>query len=135
MSDTPTSQIRTALVVDDARAIRSILKRLLEEVGFDAVYEAEDGQKGLDALNEHGKVDLVLADWNMPEMNGLEMVRSIRAQEEMRDMTIMMVTTESEYEKIVRALAAGANEYVMKPFTKEVIVEKLELLGLMPGGN
>ncbi len=136
MSETVSNrQNMSALVVDDARAIRSILKRLLAEIGFENIYEAEDGQKGLDALNEHGRVDLVLADWNMPEMNGLEMVRSIRAQEDMRDMTIMMVTTESEYEKIVRALAAGANEYVMKPFTKEVIVEKLELLGLLPGGS
>ena len=121
-----------ALVVDDARTMRLILGRILTEVGYTEIREAADGQLGLDALAETGPVDLVLADWNMPNMNGLEMVRAIRRDNSYRNVTIMMVTTETEYDQVVRALAAGANEYAMKPFTKDVIIDKLAVLGLLP---
>ena len=121
-----------ALVIDDSKAIRIILRRLLDELGFD-VAEAADGREALARLAElQPPPDLVLVDWNMPEMNGLEFVREVRASDGNHDVTMVMVTTETESEQVVRALAAGANEYVMKPFTKDVLVDKLSLLGLVP---
>jgi two-component system chemotaxis response regulator CheY len=122
-----------ALVVDDSKAIRVILGRILKELGFET-FEAGNGREALDRLVEVGTVELALVDWNMPEMNGLDFVRSVRSVRGGRhdDMTMIMVTTETETEQVVRALAAGANEYVMKPFSKDMLVEKLDLLGLTP---
>lgn len=118
-----------ALVLDDSRAMRMILGRILREIGYDVV-DAADGREGLAVLREGPLPEIALIDWNMPEMNGLEFVNAVRAEQAWRDMTLMMVTTESEASQIVKALAAGAHEYVIKPFTKEAIVEKLGLLGL-----
>jgi len=120
-----------ALVIDDSRAMRMILRRILIEAGFEVV-EAADGQQALDAVNAGPIPDLALIDWNMPVMNGLEFVTAVRKQPGCRRMALMMVTTESEHSQIVRALAAGAHEYVLKPFTAEAIVDKLSLLGLTP---
>ena len=120
-----------ALVIDDSRAMRMILTRIMQELGFD-VSEAGNGREGLDRLRENGAVDVALVDWNMPEMDGLAFIRAVRAEDSYRDLCLMMVTTESETSQMVRALAAGAHEYVMKPFTKEVIQEKLTLLGVGP---
>ena len=121
-----------ALVVDDSRAIRVILTKILSELGFE-VFEAGNGRQGLERLDEiDGAPELVLVDWNMPEMNGLEFIRAVRGENGHNDMTMVMVTTETETEQVVRALAAGANEYVMKPFSKETLTEKLALLGLVP---
>lgn len=123
-----------AIVIDDSRAMRLILRRILGQIGFDVV-EAEDGQAALDLLAEmEEKPDLALIDWNMPNMNGLEFVTAARNSPELREMTLVMVTTESEQSQIVRALAAGAHEYVIKPFTAGAMVEKLALLGLVPSG-
>lgn len=120
-----------ALVVDDSRAVRMMLKRMLAEAGFDELYEAGDGKEALERLDEIGATpDVILVDWNMPEMNGLDLVRAVRSDAERRDVPIVMVTTETEINQVVRALAAGANEYVMKPFTKEIISDKLDLLGI-----
>lgn len=121
-----------ALVVDDSRAIRVVLKKMLVELGFAEVLEAGDGQQALDRIGELGEPDVMLVDWNMPVMNGLELIRAVRRQLGLRDLPIVMVTTETEYDQMVRALAAGANEYVMKPFTADVIASKLELLGVVP---
>ena len=118
-----------ALVIDDSKAMRSILSRMLRGLGFE-VLEAANGREGLERLQESGKVDLALVDWNMPEMNGLEFIRTVRAEQSYNGVLLMMVTTETEMENVVRALAAGANEYVMKPFTQEVILEKLQIFGL-----
>lgn len=118
-----------ALVLDDSRAMRMILGRILREIGYDVV-DAADGREGLAVLRSGPLPEIALIDWNMPEMNGLEFVNAVRAEQAWRDMTLMMVTTESEASQIVKALAAGAHEYVIKPFTKEAIVEKLGLLGL-----
>ncbi len=120
-----------ALVIDDSRAMRMILTRILHELGFDVV-EAGSGLEGLERLRENSAVDIVLVGWNMPEMDGLAFIRAVRAERSYRDLCLMMVTTESEMSQMVRALAAGAHEYVMKPFTKEVIQEKLTLLGVVP---
>jgi two-component system, chemotaxis family, chemotaxis protein CheY len=120
-----------ALVVDDSRAMRAILTRLLDQLGFD-VAQAGDGRQALQVLDEGLRPDVALVDWNMPVMDGLSFIKACRERDEFRDITLMMVTTESEQAQIVRALAAGAHEYVIKPFTEEVIAEKLELLGLVP---
>ena len=118
-----------ALVIDDSRAMRMILRRILTDCGFD-VLEAGDGAEALEVVRRGPVPQLALIDWNMPVMNGLEFVCAVRANREWRDMTLMMVTTESEHGQIVRALAAGAHEYVIKPFTFEAILDKLSLLGL-----
>lgn len=121
-----------ALVVDDSKTIRMIIRRVLTELGFE-VCEAANGVEALKVLNnEKTAVCLVLADWNMPEMNGLELVKSLRQNPEFASTKIIMVTTETEIGQMTQALEAGANEYVMKPFTKDVLVEKLELVGISP---
>ena len=119
-----------AMVIDDSRAMRSILRRIVTELGFDCV-EAADGQDALDKMNEGPVPDLALIDWNMPVLDGLSFVTHVRDNREWRDVTLMMVTTEGEHAQIVRALAAGAHEYVIKPFTPDAIQEKLQLLGLV----
>lgn len=116
------------MVVDESTAIRSMLRMILRSAGFE-VLEAKDGRDALDRLNQQGTMDIALVDWNMPEMNGLEFLRSVRAQPLHDSMRIVMVTTESEISQVTRALSEGANEYAMKPFTRESILEKLELLG------
>ena len=118
-----------ALVVDDSRAMRLILRRMLREVGFE-VFEASNGREALEVLQEIGKPDLILVDWNMPEMNGFEFICAVRANQSFDNILMMMVTTETEMTQVVKALDAGVNEYVMKPFTKEVILEKLDLMGI-----
>lgn len=117
-----------AIVVDDSRATRMILKRALSAQGFDVV-EAGDGKQALEELQKTGPLDLALVDWNMPVMTGYELIKEVRAQKAMDRMAIMMVTTESEASQVQKALDAGANEYVMKPFTDQVLREKLLLLG------
>ncbi len=120
------------ILVDDSRAMRMILRRIVGQLGFE-IMEAEDGQAALDAVNGSDQVpDLALIDWNMPRMNGLELVTALRDDPRTRNMTLVMVTTEGEQSQIVRALAAGAHEYVIKPFTSDSMVEKLALLGLVP---
>ncbi|KSW30244.1 response regulator [Cellulomonas sp. B6] len=124
-----------ALVIDDSRTMRRIVAQGLRGLGFEPV-EAEHGQHALDLLAEGGPVPaLACIDWNMPVMDGLTFVTRVRANPQWRDMTLMMVTTESEHSQIVRALAAGAHEYLIKPFSVDAIREKLELLGLMPVGE
>jgi two-component system chemotaxis response regulator CheY len=119
-----------ALIIDDSRAMRSILRRTVTDLGFETL-EAGNGREALDHL-EAGRVpDLCLIDWNMPVMDGYTFITEVRSNPDWRHITLMMVTTESEHAQIVRALAAGAHEYVIKPFTPEAIAEKLELLGLV----
>jgi len=118
-----------ALIVDDSRFVRVYLRGLLEARGI-ACEEAPDGQAGLGLLDSGGPFELALIDWNMPGMNGLEMVRQIRGQGNV-DTRIMMVTTEGENDYIVSALDAGADEYLMKPFDEEALGEKLAMMGLV----
>jgi two-component system chemotaxis response regulator CheY len=123
-----------ALVIDDSRAMRLILTRIVQPLGFE-VSEAGNGREAMNILEKTEKTpELALIDWNMPEMNGLEFVTAVRADPKYRTMTLMMVTTESEHSQIVRALAAGAHEYVLKPFTPDAITDKLALLGLVTNG-
>ena len=123
-----------AMIIDDSRAMRSILRRIVSGLSFETS-EAGHGQEALDLLDEatvRGEIpDLCLIDWNMPVMDGYTFIRQVRANPAWRNITLMMVTTESEQGQIVKALAAGAHEYVIKPFTPDAIVEKLEMLGLI----
>jgi two-component system chemotaxis response regulator CheY len=120
---------RRALVVDDSRAMRAILRRLLEHHRFQVV-EAEHGRDALGQLARMRIPDLALLDWNMPEMSGIELLTELRLDHSYDRMRIVMVTTETEPQQIQRALDAGANEYVMKPFSHDVLLDKLTLLGL-----
>ncbi len=118
-----------ALVVDDSRSMRSILARILTQLGAQ-VSQAGDGKSALALLEVGPLPDIALVDWHMPIMDGLQFVSAVRRRPEWRPMAIMMVSTESDQHHIVQALAAGANEYIMKPFTKDAVQEKLELLGI-----
>jgi two-component system chemotaxis response regulator CheY len=123
------------MVVDDSRAIRLILSKTLGSLGFD-VSQAANGKEALSKMSELVSDDdlplsLVLVDWNMPEMNGLEFVQRVRANPDYGTVKLMMVTTETQIEQMTRALEAGADEYVMKPFTEEVISDKLRLMGVV----
>jgi two-component system chemotaxis response regulator CheY len=119
-----------ALVIDDSRTVRAIIGKTLREAGLE-VLEAAHGQEGLDRLRDHPNVRLILVDWNMPVMNGLEFIEAVRADRSNDAIRIMMVTTETEQEQVRKALAAGANEYLMKPFTSEVLIAKLSLMDVL----
>jgi len=120
-----------ALVVDDSKTIRMIIRRILVELGYE-VFEAGNGLEALKVIEaERTAVNIVLADWNMPEMNGLELVKQLRQDPELAPIKVIMVTTETEMNQMALALEAGANEYVMKPFTKDILKEKLELVGVL----
>ncbi len=120
-----------AMVVDDSKAIRMILAKTLRDVGYE-VMEAANGREALGVFErESSSISLVLVDWNMPQMDGLEFVKRLRADPRNSSVVLMMVTTETEIEQMAKALEAGANEYVMKPFTKEIISDKLRILGML----
>jgi two-component system chemotaxis response regulator CheY len=119
----------STLVIDDSRMVRLVIGNILKEMGME-VLEAVNGLEGLDRLREHPEIDLVLVDWNMPEMDGLEFIKAVRAQHEYDALRLVMVTTETESSQVMRAFSAGANEYVMKPFTKEILVAKISLLNV-----
>lgn len=118
-----------ALVIDDSRAVRLLIGRILREQGF-RVSEAAHGQEGLQQLQQNPEIGLVLVDWNMPVMDGLEFIKAVRVDRAWDSVRLMMVTTETESEQVQRAITAGANEYLMKPFTAEVLVAKLTLMGV-----
>ena len=117
-----------ALVIDDSRAVRLLVGNILREQGFQ-VFAAGHGGEGLERLHENPEIRLMLVDWNMPVMDGLEFIQAVRQMRVWDAVRIVMVTTETESEQVQRAMTAGANEYVMKPFTAEVLVAKLSLLG------
>jgi len=119
-----------ALVIDDSRAMRMILARILKEVGFD-VLEAGHGKEALERLKGTRPPELLMVDWNMPVMDGLALIKAVRADRAYDAARIMMVTTESEIGRVAEALRAGADEYMMKPFSRDAVVEKLLLLGLV----
>jgi len=121
-----------ALVVDDSRAVRMLLSRALTQLGYE-VQEASNGREALELVEtEKSALSLVLADWNMPEINGLDLLKKLRQNPALSSVAVVMVTTETETERIAEALEAGANEYVMKPFTPDILAEKLELAGIHP---
>ena len=119
-----------ALVIDDSRPIRRIESGILNELGFETS-TAENGRQGLEQLQTTALPDVVLVDWNMPEMNGLEFIQAVRKEARFASLPVLMVTTETETEQMLKALEAGANEYLMKPFQKEGLVDKLRLVGVV----
>lgn len=119
-----------ALIVDDSRTMRLVIRRVLEGLGL-TVAEAGNGREALDLLEGGLAPDVALVDWNMPVMNGVEFVQALRLDERFDRTRVMMVTSETEADQVARALAAGADEYVMKPFTPDVIREKLTVLALL----
>lgn len=120
-----------AMVVDDSRAIRMILTKTLTELGFE-VEQAASGNEALSMLNgQRAAPSLILVDWNMPGISGIDFVREVRGDAAAASTALVMVTTETSLAQMTTALEAGANEYVMKPFNKEVIADKLRLLGLV----
>jgi two-component system, chemotaxis family, chemotaxis protein CheY len=121
--------VPTALVVDDSRAVRMIVGRAVKELGYE-VREASNGKEAMQSLMaETVAPDLALLDWNMPEMNGFEVLKKMRAESRFASTIVVMVTTETEIEQIAAALEAGANEYIMKPFTREILIDRLRMAG------
>ena len=121
-----------ALVVDDSRAIQMILTKTLAKLGFGEIQEASTGEEALACVaGRPSFFGLILVDWNMPGISGLEFVRRFRSDESNASVCLVMVTTETQIEQMVAALEAGANEYVMKPFTADIIADKLRLLGIL----
>lgn len=118
-----------AMIVDDSRVIRKILTQVLSKEGY-SLLEASNGEEAFELLNKNPDIGLMLIDWNMPVMNGLELVRKIRADVRFGDIALVMSTTEVEKDNIAMALEAGANEYIMKPFTPMIVIEKLKAMGI-----
>jgi two-component system chemotaxis response regulator CheY len=122
----PPSDIKI-LVVDDMAAMRKILKTLLAQLGYKNVDEAEDGKQALEILKQNpNKYGLVITDWNMPNMTGIELVQAIRSDEQLKHLPILMVTAEAKKENVLMAIKAGVNNYIVKPFTAETLKEKME---------
>src|SRR6516225_6186063 len=119
-----------ALVIDDSRTTRIIIGKILQEIGL-KVLEARDGLEALDQVKRNPDVELLLVDWNMPGMNGIDFIRAIRSERAYDGVRILMVTSEAQGVQVTEALGAGANEYLMKPFSKEVLVAKLNLLDVL----
>jgi len=113
------------LVVDDFSTMRRIVRNLLRDLGFQRIEEAEDGAAGLAALQKGG-FDLVITDWNMPRMMGIDLLKAVRADPKLATLPVMMVTAEAKKDQIVAAAKAGVNGYVVKPFTAQTLKEKLE---------
>jgi two-component system, chemotaxis family, chemotaxis protein CheY len=123
-----------ALVIDDSRAMRTILRAMLSEAGFETV-EAANGREALAALETRPDAALALLDWNMPVMDGFEFLTRVRSNPEFQSLRILMVTTETESDQVTKALLAGANEYLMKPFSKEALFAKLNMIDALPDGG
>jgi two-component system chemotaxis response regulator CheY len=120
------------LIVDDSTATRFLIAKMLRGLGITNIVEADDGAKALKVLSENPDIEFALVDWNMPVMNGFELVKAVRSQPAFDSMKIMMVTTETEMSNVVQALEAGANEYLMKPFDQEIMSGKIKMLGVLP---
>lgn len=118
-----------ALVIDDSRAMRMLIGDTLRGIGY-AVDEAENGSAAIFRLDDGVTRDVALVDWNMPVMNGLDFIRLVRADARFRHMRLLVITSETETGQVMSALAAGADEYLMKPFSRETLISKLEMLGL-----
>jgi two-component system chemotaxis response regulator CheY len=114
------------LVVDDSSTMRRIIKNILTRLGYKDVVECEDGKQGWKVLEENNDIDVLITDWNMPNMSGLELVKRVRAKSKYKDMPILMVTTEDGKTEVITALKAGVNNYIVKPFTPPILKKKLE---------
>lgn len=113
------------LVVDDSSTMRRIIKNTLAGLGYKNILEGVDGVDGWEQMNTNPDIDMLITDWNMPEMNGLELVKKVRSDNRFKDIPIIMVTTEGGKAEVITALKAGVNNYIVKPFTPQVLKEKL----------
>ena len=113
------------LVVDDSSTMRRIIKNTLARLGYKDILEGADGVEGWSQMDKNPDIDMLITDWNMPEMNGLELVKKVRADDRFKDTPIIMVTTEGGKAEVITALKAGVNNYIVKPFTPQVLKEKL----------
>ncbi len=120
----PADKKMKILIVDDFATMRRIIKNILRQLGYTNILEADDGSTALNILRKE-KVDLVITDWNMPKMSGLELLKAIRADERLKDIPVMMVTAEALKENIIEAVKAGVNQYIVKPFTAQTLQEKI----------
>lgn len=120
----PADKNMRILVVDDFNTMRRIVKNILKQLGFENVAEAENGQEALEVLKKE-KFDFVITDWNMPVMTGLDLLKAIKADAALKDLPVMMVTAEAQQQNIVEAVKTGASNYIVKPFTAEVLEEKI----------
>lgn len=115
------------LIVDDSNTMRRIISNTVKRIGYSNIIEAENGKEAIEKLKENPDISIILSDWNMPEMNGLELLRYIRKHEKFNDLPFIMITTEGGKKEVITALKAGANQYIVKPFTPSTLKEKLEL--------
>lgn len=117
----------TVLVVDDFATMRNIMRNILRKLEFSAILEAEDGRQALATLKT-SKVDLIISDWNMPNMSGLDLLQHVRAAADLKDIPFLLVTAEAQQDNIVKAVQAKVNNYIVKPFTAEILDKKLAAL-------
>ncbi len=113
------------LVVDDFATMRRIVKNILTQLGYKSIVEADDGTTALDILKSE-KVDMIISDWNMPKMTGLELLKEVRADADMSDIPFIMVTAEAQQDNIILAVKAKVSQYIVKPFTAETLGEKID---------
>lgn len=113
------------LVVDDFATMRRIVKNVLKQIGFTEIVEADDGSTALEVLQQT-KIDLIVSDWNMPKVTGLDLLKTVRSDESLKATPFLMVTAEAQKDNVVQAVQAGVSNYVVKPFTPEALKEKLE---------
>jgi two-component system chemotaxis response regulator CheY len=125
--------MKTCLIVDDSKIVRKVVRSIVEQLGF-LVIEAEDGQVAVAQVKANA-VDVIILDWNMPVMDGLECMKQIRADTAIAQPKIIFCTTENEFSKIQQAMTAGADEYVMKPFDESIIAGKMRQLGILSEGS
>ena len=115
------------LAVDDFSTMRRIVRNILRQLGYNNIAEAEDGASALEHLKQH-KVDFIISDWNMPNMTGLELLKAVRADAHLKDIPIVLVTAEALKENVVEAVKSGVNGYIVKPFTAEILKEKIDVI-------
>ncbi len=115
----------TVMIVDDFPTMRTIIRNLLKQLGFKKIVEAEDGRNALIVL-KNNSVDFLITDWNMPNMTGMELLETIRADSKFKNLPVLMVTAEAAKDNVLQAIKAGVNNYIVKPFTAEVLKEKIE---------
>ena len=113
------------LVVDDFSTMRRIIKNILRQLGFNNVVEADDGTTAWDVLNKD-RIEFIISDWNMPQMTGIDLLRKVRASDEFGDLPFLMVTAEAQQENIIEAVQAKVSNYIVKPFTAEVMKQKID---------
>lgn len=119
------------LVVDDFPTMRKIVRTIFGQLGYSNFIEAEDGQKGYEALQQNKDVKFIVSDWNMPNMTGLEFLKTVRADERFKHLPFMMITAEAEKENIIEAVKAGVSNYIVKPFTAQNLKDKIEKINQM----